>query len=165
MRMVENMMSGIAGTAEVLYPVNDFGAPDWQSTEVVSRTLRYVEDLPPHRSQLLGALFVAADVLLPVVLGQRPGLARVPVAVRREAFARWFKEPYSPMGQLATALKATLAMTYFGHPSVMRHIGMVTHCDRPNDPYRVDVDVNYLVRDRARVAAEEAAKGMKGGNA
>ena len=36
-------MSGIAGTAEVLYPVNDFGAPDWLSTDVVSRTLRYAD--------------------------------------------------------------------------------------------------------------------------
>ena len=165
MRMVESMVSGIEGTAEVLYPENDFGAPDWRSTDMASRTLRYLEDLPPHRTQLVGALFVAADVMLPLSLGERPGLKRVPLARRREAFERWYKEPFSPMGQFVGALKATLAMTYFGHPSVMRHIGMVTHCDRPNDPYRVDVDVNYLVRDRARAAAEEAAKGMKGGNA
>lgn len=162
MRMVESMMSGIAGTAEVLYPENDFGAPDWRSTDVVSRTLRYVEDLPPHRSQLVGALFVAADVMLPLALGERPGLGRVPVARRKEAFERWYKEPFSPMGQFVGALKATLAMTYFGHPSVVRYIGQVTHCDRPSDPFRIDVDVDYLVRDRARVSA---AENSKGGNA
>jgi len=163
--MVESMLSGIEGTAEVLYPVNDFGAPDWRSTDVASRTLRYLEDLPPHRGQLVGALFVAADVMLPMVLRERPGLRRVPLAIRKQGFERWYAEPFSPMGQFVTALKATLAMTYFGHPSVVRYIGMVTHCDRPTDAYRVDVDVNYLVRDRARVAAEESAQGKKGGNA
>jgi hypothetical protein len=50
MRMVESMVSGIEGTAEVLYPENDFGAPDWRSTDMASRTLRYLEDLPPHRT-------------------------------------------------------------------------------------------------------------------
>ena len=162
MRMVESMLSGIEGTAEVLYPENDFGAPDWRSTDVASRTLRYVEDLPPHRSQLVGALFVAADVMLPLTLGERPGLKRVPLARRQEAFERWYKEPFSPMGQFVGALKATLAMTYFGHPSVVRYIGQVTHCDRPSDPFRIDVDVDYLVRDRARVTA---AENSKGGNA
>lgn len=165
MRMVESMMSGIAGTAEVLYPENDFGAPDWRSTDMVSRTLRYVEDLPPHRSQLLGALFVAADVMLPLTLGERPGLRRVPLTRRTEAFERWYKEPFSPMGQFVGALKATLAMTYFGHASVVRYIGQVTHCDRPTDPFRIDVDVDYLVRDRVRASAEASAKGAKGGNA
>ena len=159
MRMVESMLSGIEGTAEVLYPENDFGAPDWRSTDVASRTLRYVEDLPPHRSPLVGALFVAADVMLPLSLGERPGLKRVPLARRQEAFERWCKEPFSPMGQFVGALKATLAMTYFGHPSVVRYIGQVTHCDRPSDPFRIDVDVDYLVRDRARVTATENSKG------
>ena len=159
MRMVESMVSGIEGTAEVLYPENDFGAPDWRSTDMASRTLRYLEDLPPHRTQLVGALFVAADVMLPLSLGERPGLKRVPLARRREAFERWYKEPFSPMGQFVGALKATLAMTYFGHPSVVRYIGQVTHCDRPSDPFRIDVDVDYLVRDRARVTATENSKG------
>ncbi|MBK7154437.1 MAG: hypothetical protein IPH72_22085 [Sandaracinaceae bacterium] len=161
MRMVESMVSGIEGTAEVLYPENDFGAPDWRSTDMASRTLRYLEDLPPHRTQLVGALFVAADVMLPLSLGERPGLKRVPLARRREAFERWYKEPFSPMGQFVGALKATLAMTYFGHPSVVRYIGQVTHCDRPSDPFRIDVDVDYLVRDRARVSAVENSKGGK----
>ena len=159
MRMVESMVSGIEGTAEVLYPENDFGAPDWRSTDMASRTLLYLEDLPPHRTQLVGALFVAADVMLPLSLGERPGLKRVPLARRREAFERWYKEPFSPMGQFVGALKATLAMTYFGHPSVVRYIGQVTHCDRPSDPFRIDVDVDYLVRDRARVSAVENSKG------
>ena len=33
--------------------------------------------------------------------------------------------------------------------------------DRPSDPFRIDVDVDYLVRDRARVSAAENSKGGK----
>ena len=40
MRMLDSMRSGIAGTAEVLYPVNTFGAPDWLKAEVVQMLAR-----------------------------------------------------------------------------------------------------------------------------
>ena len=150
--------SGIAGTAEVLYPVNTFGAPDWLEAEVVANTLSYLAELPPHRGQLVGALFVAADVMLPAMLGARPGLPYVPLEKRQAAFERWYKEPFSPMGQFVGALKATLAMCYFGHPKVVSYIGTRKVCERPWDDYKVDVDVDFLVRDRARVAGAEGGR-------
>ena len=158
MRMLDSMRSGIAGTAEVLYPVNTFGAPDWLKAEVVANTLSYLEELPPHRGQLVGGLFVAANVLLPALMGARPGLPYVPLKTRQAAFERWYEEPFSPMGQLVVALKATLSMTYFSHPSVVSYIGELKVCERPWDPYKVDVDVNFLVRDRARLAQREGGR-------
>ena len=158
MRMLDSMRSGIAGTAEVLYPVNTFGAPNWLEADVVARTLRYLHELPPHRGQLVGGLFVAADVVLPALLGARPGLPYVPLERRQEAFARWYKEPFSGMGQFVGALKATLAMSYFGHPSVVSYIGTRKVCERPWDEYKVDVDVNFLVRDREAQAARAGGR-------
>jgi hypothetical protein len=147
------MRSGIKGTAQVLYPENSFGAPDWRSAEVVKRTIDYLEELPPHRGQLVGALFVAADVMLPPLMRDIRQLPQVPLHKRQAAFERWYKEPFSPMGQLVGALKATLSMAYFGHPSVVSYIGTRKTCERPWDAYKVDVDVNLLVRDHARAQA------------
>jgi hypothetical protein len=150
--MLDSMRSGIAGTAEVLYPVNTFGAPNWLDADVVARTVQYLEELPPHRGQLVGGLFVAANVVLPALMGARPGLPYVPLEKRQEAFARWYSEPFSAMGQFVGALKATLSMSYFGHPSVVSYIGTRKVCERPWDEYKVDVDVDFLVRHNERVA-------------
>jgi hypothetical protein len=56
------------------------------------------------------------------------------------------------MGQFVGALKATLSMSYFGHPSVVSYIGTRKVCERPWDEYKVDVDVDFLVRHNERVA-------------
>ena len=146
--------SGIQGAAEVLFPENDFGAPDWRSTDMVQRTVDYLFELPPHRSQVVSALFVAADVMLPPALRDIRQLPKVPLAKRMAAFERWYDEPYSAMGQVVGALKATLSMVYFNHPDVVRYIGTVKPCDRPWDHYKVDVDVDALTRHLDKAGGE-----------
>ena len=138
--------SGIRGAAEVLFPENAIGAPDWRSTQMVQRTVDYLDELPPHRGNVVSALFVAADVMLPVALVDVRRLPDVPLAKRRAGFERWYEAPYSALGQIVGALKATLSMVYFNHPDVVRHIGTVKPCARPWDHYEVDVDVDALVR-------------------
>lgn len=147
-RWRKRVRSGIQGTAEVIFPENDFGAPDWRSTDLVERTLAYLAELPPHRGSVVSALFIAADVALPPLMRDLRPLSRVPLGRRREAFDRWYAEPFSPLGQIVGALKATLSMNYFGHRDVVNHIGTVKPCDRPWDSYEVDIDVNALTRKR-----------------
>ena len=149
--------SGVRGAAEVIFPENAIGAPDWRSARVVETTMDYLDDLPPHRGRLVGALFASADVALPPLLRSLGPLPRVPLAKRKEAFSRWYDEPYSALGQIVGALKATLCMSYFSHPDVVRHIGTRKVCDRPWDAYQVDVEPDLLERMHAAEGAGVAS--------
>lgn len=131
--MRRRLSDAIRGAAEVMFPVNDIGAPDWRETEMESRTLAYFDDLPPATGRLLVLLFVALELVLPLTALTLPRFSRRSPATRERVLRRWKESPLHTLRLLFSAVKAALAMVYLSHPAVVRHIEEFKTCDRPND--------------------------------
>lgn len=137
------MRRSVGATAEVYFPVNQVGAPDWQSTEMVPRTMAYLEELPPQTRSLLHLLFLVVEFLAPFLLAGLGRFSSRSLAFRERAIARWDSSGFFLFALLAEGLKAQLTMMYMSHPSAQHYLGAWKTCDNPNDamhlPVRTDV--------------------------
>ncbi|MFT6397696.1 MAG: hypothetical protein ACJAYU_002451 [Bradymonadia bacterium] len=130
--------SGLAGAAEALFPPSDT-APDYQGTELILRTTRYVGRLPPPQRKLVKLLFIATELLAPIL---SPGIRRFSRRKpdrRRANVNKWRTSWFYPARLLADALKATLQMVYLSHPAVLEHIGEYKVSANREDTFRVEI--------------------------
>lgn len=134
---------GLRAAAEGLFPTNDEGIPDWQETDLVGRTLDYLEALPPEQRRLVGALYVAIE-LAPVTVGRVSRLSRLSPERRAETVRAWRTSSNPLLRMLGDALKAQLTMMYLSHPAVGRHTGEVKVTANPPDPYQPRIDPTLL---------------------
>jgi hypothetical protein len=123
------MLAGLAATAEGLFPENDFGAPDWKTTELVSRSLDYIRELPPPQRRLLWLLFFAVELLAPFLLLTPQRFSKLSSRRRASAVRRWRRSSLFLLRVLGDALKASTTMMYMSHPSVVAHIDETRTCD------------------------------------
>jgi hypothetical protein len=124
--------AGIQAACESLFPENDFGAPDWRTTEMVPRMHAYLEELPGKQRRLLVALFFTVEVAAALLTGTR--FSRKGVDDRAELTRRWRRSRWLALKLLGDALKATTTVIYMSHPAAMAHVGGFKTCSRPNDP-------------------------------
>jgi hypothetical protein len=139
-------VDGLRATAEALYPVNDYGAPDWQTTEMVARTLEYWGELPPKQRLQLMALFVLIELGSTLFLFGFKRFSRHSVTRREQAVRRFRRSWLLPLRTLGDALKASTTVIYMSHSSVLAHIGMYSVCEHPDDPFPVLVRPDALSR-------------------
>src|SRR5438105_4957298 len=83
-------VDGLRATVEALYPVNDYGAPDFRTTDMVSRTCVYWGELPARQRRLLMALFVLIELAAPLLVFGFKRFSRLSVE-RRETAVRDFR--------------------------------------------------------------------------
>ena len=138
--MHRRLEDGIRGSAEVLFPENDLGAPDWRGTDLVARTFSYLGELPPPQRRLLVLLFMVVELVAPTLFFVGFGrFSRLSVERRTNAIRRWRGSRLYLLKVLGDALKAVMTMMYAAHPSVVRYMGMYAVCDHPNDPSGIEV--------------------------
>ena len=143
---------GLAATAEALFPENGYGAPDYKTTDLVPRTLAYLEELPAPQRRLLLALFALVELAAPFLIFGFARFSRLPRA-RRETAVRDFRQSrLLPLRLLGDALKATTTMIYMSHPAALAHIGSYAACARPADPLQVPVRPGALPGMRTRAS-------------
>jgi hypothetical protein len=136
MRRVE---ACIRACTEVMFPVNDEGAPDWKSTDIVARTIDYLYELPPPTRRLVMTMFVAIEFGATGLLAGIGLFSWQSLGLRTRAIHRWRGHWFLPYAMLADALKAQLCMMYLSHPAVQHYIGAWKTCERPNDPLGLPV--------------------------
>ena len=137
---------GLRATVEALYPVNDYGAPDWRSTGMVERTFEYWGELPSRQRRQLMALFVLIELGAALVIFGFKRFSRLPVS-RREQAVRDFRSSWLlPLRLVGDAAKASTTVIYMSHPAVLAHIGMYSVCEHPDDPFPVRVRPDALSR-------------------
>jgi hypothetical protein len=137
---------GLAATAEALFPVNDHGAPDFRTTELVRRMYDYWDELPKPQRRLLVLLFALVELAAPLlVLGFRR-FSRLPAPRREAAVRAWRRSRVLPLRLLGDALKASTTLIYMSHPAALAHIGMYSACARPADLLPVAVRRDSLPR-------------------
>lgn len=151
------LRDGVGGAAEALFPTNDFGAPDWRDTRIIERTESYIEELPAPSARLIRLLFIALELLFPLLAPAFGRFSRLSLARRTRILEGWRTSNWHLLHQLFDAVRGLLAMMYLSHPDVVRHIKTVKVCDRPWDTtLPMEVQVDALVDQDSRLEAEEA---------
>lgn len=133
------LIDGIAAASEATFPENDFGAPDWKSTEMARRTLDYLAELPPAQRRLVSVLFTFVELGAVLLVWGFRRFSRIPPGRRTEVIRRWRRSRWFAFRVLGDALKATTTMIYMSHPSVITYIGEYRRCSRPEDALRIVV--------------------------
>lgn len=142
--MERTVRATVRATAEVYFPKNDFGAPDWEDTDMVERTVQYMKDIPPSARPLLYVLFVAVEWAAPFLLAGVGRFSKRSLPFRERAIRRWNTWNFIVFRVLAEGLKAQLTMTYVSHPLVQKHMGVWKSCERENDPYDFPIRHGFL---------------------
>jgi hypothetical protein len=123
-RFIERRVDdGIRGACEGLFPENDFGAPDFRTTDLARRTREWMDELPPPQRRLLVLLFFTVELLTPILLLVPARFSRLSPERRAEAVRRWRRSRFFFLRLLGDALKASTTMIYMSHPLVVAHIG------------------------------------------
>lgn len=122
-----------------MFPGDDDGAPDWRQTQMVERTMSYIASLPTRMRRLVMLMYVAIELLAPVLFVGFGRFSRISAARRDRAMQRWRRSPLPHHRLLADALKAQLCMMYLSHPAVQAYIGAFKPCPHPNDPLNLPV--------------------------
>lgn len=136
---MNRVVDGMTAAAEATFPENDFGAPDYRSTELVPRLLDYIEELPPTQRRLLLFLFGFVELgSILLVLGFRR-FSKLPPARRTEVIRGWRSSRFLPLRVLGDALKAATTMIYMSHPSVVAYIEEYRVCERSRDALAIEV--------------------------
>lgn len=145
-----HLVDGITAASEGLFPANDFGAPDFRDTEMVTRTLEYLQELPPPQRRLVSLLYVAVELLAPFLLLIPRRFSRMSATQRANAVRQWRLSRFFVLRILGDALKATTTMMYMSHPRVVAYIGEHRACEHPDDA------LHYPVRRDALPVLKEA---------
>ncbi|HVW24394.1 MAG TPA: hypothetical protein VHC69_03450 [Polyangiaceae bacterium] len=122
--------AGLSAAAEALFPVNDLGAPDYRTTDVVARTLDYLRLLPSRQRTLLVCLFAFVELGAPLLLLRPARFSRLPVARREHAIRSFRASPLLPLRVVGDAIKACMTMMYMSHPAALAHVGAFRGCGR-----------------------------------
>lgn len=138
------LVDGITAASEGLFPANDFGAPDYRDTEMVTRTLEYLRELPPPQRRLVSLLYVAVEFLAPFLLLVPRRFSRMSATQRANAVREWRLSRFFLLRILGDALKATTTMMYMSHPRVVAYIGEHRACEHPDDALHYPVRRNAL---------------------
>lgn len=122
------VVAGVAAAAEAMFPINDFGAPNFRDTDIVPRTLDYLAALPNTQRRLIKLLFAFVELAAPILCGGFGRFSRMSVP-RREAAVRGFRSSrFQLLRLLGDALKATLTMMYMSHPLALAYVGEKPEC-------------------------------------
>lgn len=145
--IARQLVTGITAASEGLFPPNDFGAPDYRDTQMVQRTLAYLQELPPPQRRLLTLLFIAVEWLAPLLLLFPRRFSRMPAAHRAHAVRTWRRSRFMLVRALGDALKAATTMMYMSHPKVVAYIGEHRACEHATDALGYEVRPSALPRE------------------
>ncbi len=148
---------GLSAMAEVVMPENDFGAPDWRSTAIVSRTFEYLAELPPRSRAMLMLLFAGVELATPLLLLRLSRFSRLSKERRLRAIEGWSASGFIGFSLIGDAIKAVLVMMYLSHPSVSEYMGEYKSCSQPEDPLQLPIRPDALAGSRGGSGPSENA--------
>jgi hypothetical protein len=143
------LVNGITAASEGLFPRNSFGAPDFEQTRMVERTLEYLAELPPAQRRMVSLLFIVVELLAPLLLLRPARFSKIPHAHRAHAVRCWRRSRFFLLRVLGDALKASTTMMYMSHPLVVAYIGEHRACEHPFDALDYPVRRDALPREVA----------------
>jgi hypothetical protein len=139
-------VDGIAALSEATFPKNDLGAPDWESTRMVERTLEYLDELPPKQRRLVSLLYVFVELAAIFLVGGFRRFSKHSVERRSAVIRAWRQSRWLVFRVLGDAIKATTTMMYMSHPAVLAYIGEYRACAHPGDSVEIEVRPGALAQ-------------------
>jgi len=136
---------GLSAMAEVVLPENDFGAPDWKETHIVSRTFEYLEELPARSRKLILLLMIGVELAAPVLLLCFSRFSKLSKERRLRAIEGWSQSRFLAFSLIGDSIKAVLVMMYLSHPKVSEYMGEYKNCAQPEDPMQMPIHPDALV--------------------
>lgn len=136
--------AGVQAVAEVYFPENDLGAPDWRDTKMVERTMSYLKTLPPINRRMIYMLYAAVEWLTPLFLAGIGRFSKRSLAFRTRAVRRWQNWDFVLFRLLSDGIKAQITMIYCSHAAVQKHLGAWKSCSREADPYPLPTRKGFL---------------------
>ncbi len=161
-RFEPTIRRSVQATAEVYFPQNDDGVPDWQETDMVERTMHYLEELPPETSFKIRLLYVVVEWLGPLGFAGLGRFSKKSLAFRQRVIHRWAHWNFFLYRMLFDALKAQLTMTYLSHPLLPQHMGIWKTCSRETDPYNTPIRKGFLEQFAEEDAQKHGASAVEG---
>lgn len=123
MLFVGSARRAIDAACEALFPKNDLGAPDFESTEMSKRLEGLIACYAPPQQRLMWLLFIFLELFAPMLLLKPSRFSRMSIEARTELIRRYRASSIYPIRLLGDAVKGVLTMIYMSHPSVLRFIG------------------------------------------
>jgi hypothetical protein len=117
--------AGLEASAEALFPLNDLGAPDYRTTDLVERMLDYFRLLPQKQRRLLLALFALVELSPLLLFAGVRRFSRLSVERREALVRRWRASNLLVLRLLGDAVKASTTMMYMSHPAALGYVGAV----------------------------------------
>lgn len=133
--MIHHARRGLTAACEALFPENDFGAPDYRTTDLVRRTLEYLDILPAAQRRLLLTLFVVVELGSVVLVRGFTRFSRLSPERRVRVVRRWRRSRFLPFRVLGDAVKAVTTLIYVSHPAALEYAGAYAGCDHPLDSF------------------------------
>lgn len=114
----------IKSASEALFPKNDLGAPDFETTELAPRIEGYIAQLPPPQQRLIWLLFIFYELGAPLLAWKLSRFSRLSVEQRLEVVQRFRRSTVYPIRMMGDALKGVMTMIYMAHPLVDAYLGI-----------------------------------------
>ena len=89
MVLVGSARRAIAAAGEALFPKNDLGAPDYESTEVAKRLESLIAVYPPPQQRLMWLLFIFLELVAPIIGLRFSRFSRMSIEARTELVRRF----------------------------------------------------------------------------
>lgn len=121
-------LAGFQAVCEAFYPDNDFGAPSWRTTEMVTRVVTLWDALPPQSRLTLEALYAGLELGGSALLPRIGRLSGMSIEKRYKLFERMRTSRAWPLRFVAEAVKSSSTMVYISHPIAARYIGVPDVC-------------------------------------
>lgn len=136
---MRRVADGIGATSEVMFPGNEAGAPDWRETDMVARTIDYLDELNPRMRRLILILFIFFEFGSPILLAGVRRFSKLSPERRLRTLLRWRTSKFYPFKILIDALKAQLSMMYMSHQRVQDYMKVFKTCERPGDTLTFEI--------------------------
>ncbi len=147
--LMEIVRAGIGAVAEAVFPKNPRGIPDFETAEMVTRTLEYMEELPPAQRRLYVFFFAFIELAAPLLVPCFSRFSNLAANRRTEAIRGWRRSALLPFRLIGDAAKATMTMMYMSHDSVMVYLQAYKTCGRTSP----ELEIEHRPQAREALAA------------
>jgi hypothetical protein len=133
------MKSIISGCAEIIYPKNNFGAPDWETVEITNRCADYLMQLPFKQRKRIYLVFLVFEYVFPLLFLKYKRFTKLSATNRQKIFNSLHNSKLYIFRLLFDAVKGILSMIYFSSPEVLLYIRYYKKCFNPDDSFEVRI--------------------------
>ena len=127
----------LLATAEVFFPENESGAPDYKKTDLVENCWQWMKKMPFEQRIMIYALYICTEFAFPLLIPALGRLSNLSIQKRERLMHRLMKSKIGPLKFLADTLKTIQNMIFLCHPSAIEYCGIYKKVAYPEDNFYI----------------------------